>query len=84
MASALSVTFQTLHTEQFCHSLKNLELFLFYFFRFGFSSVSSFVKKTTEKINTLQMNSELRQRPEFRENVQAETAALYSEETDHE
>uniref|UniRef100_A0A4W6E272 Hermansky-Pudlak syndrome 5 protein homolog n=1 Tax=Lates calcarifer TaxID=8187 RepID=A0A4W6E272_LATCA len=35
-------------------------------------SVSSFVKKTTEKINTLQMNSELWQRPEFREGVQSE------------
>ncbi|XP_072292058.1 Hermansky-Pudlak syndrome 5 protein isoform X2 [Eucyclogobius newberryi] len=30
-------------------------------------SVSSFMKKTTEKINTLQMNSELWQRPEFRD-----------------
>ncbi|CAF95692.1 unnamed protein product, partial [Tetraodon nigroviridis] len=29
-------------------------------------SVSSFVKKTTEKINTLQMNSELRQKPDSR------------------
>lgn len=47
-------------------------------------SVSSFVKKTTEKINTLQMNSELRQRPEFRENVHAESTAPYSEEMDHE
>lgn len=47
-------------------------------------SVSSFVKKTTEKINTLQMNSELRQRPEFRENVQAESTPPYSEEMDHE
>ncbi|XP_037624079.1 Hermansky-Pudlak syndrome 5 protein isoform X2 [Sebastes umbrosus] len=49
-------------------------------------SVSSFVKKTTEKINTLQMNSELWQRPEFREGGQAEmsSTALYSEEMDNE
>lgn len=45
-------------------------------------SVSSFVKKTTEKINTLQMNSELWQRPEFREGGQTETAP-YSEEMDN-
>uniref|UniRef100_A0A3Q0RIW0 Hermansky-Pudlak syndrome 5 protein homolog n=1 Tax=Amphilophus citrinellus TaxID=61819 RepID=A0A3Q0RIW0_AMPCI len=38
-------------------------------------SVSSFVKKTTEKINTLQMNSELWQRPEFREGGPAEISA---------
>uniref|UniRef100_A0A3Q3VRQ4 Hermansky-Pudlak syndrome 5 protein homolog n=1 Tax=Mola mola TaxID=94237 RepID=A0A3Q3VRQ4_MOLML len=43
-------------------------------------SVSSFVKKTTEKINTLQMNSELRQRPEFREGGQADATAPYTEE----
>ncbi|CAL9696958.1 unnamed protein product [Knipowitschia caucasica] len=30
-------------------------------------SVSSFMKKTTERINTLQMNSELWQRPDFRD-----------------
>ncbi|XP_070762798.1 Hermansky-Pudlak syndrome 5 protein [Enoplosus armatus] len=47
-------------------------------------SVSSFVKKTTEKINTLQMNSELWQRPEFREGGQADTTASYSEEMDNE
>ncbi|XP_028441693.1 LOW QUALITY PROTEIN: BLOC-2 complex member HPS5 [Perca flavescens] len=49
-------------------------------------SVSSFVKKTTEKINTLQMNSELWQRPEFREGGQAEMSATvpYSEEMDNE
>ncbi|XP_072242069.1 Hermansky-Pudlak syndrome 5 protein [Leuresthes tenuis] len=50
-------------------------------------SVSSFVKKTTEKINTLQMNSELWQRPEFRESGQAEMSASttpYSEETENE
>uniref|UniRef100_UPI0037E87C1E Hermansky-Pudlak syndrome 5 protein n=1 Tax=Semicossyphus pulcher TaxID=241346 RepID=UPI0037E87C1E len=50
-------------------------------------SVSSFVKKTTEKINTLQMNSELWQRPDFREGGQAEmsaTTAPYSEEIDNE
>lgn len=47
-------------------------------------SVSSFVKKTTEKINTLQMNSELWQRPEFREGLQADGSALYSEEMDNE
>ncbi|XP_023149127.2 Hermansky-Pudlak syndrome 5 protein [Amphiprion ocellaris] len=50
-------------------------------------SVSSFVKKTTEKINTLQMNSELFQRPEFREGGQAEisaTASPYSEEMENE
>nr|XP_020479199.1 Hermansky-Pudlak syndrome 5 protein isoform X1 [Monopterus albus] len=50
-------------------------------------SVSSFVKKTTEKLNTLQMNSEIWQRPEFRECGQAEmssTAAPYSEEMETE
>ncbi|KAM9351858.1 BLOC-2 complex member HPS5 [Symphorus nematophorus] len=47
-------------------------------------SVSSFVKKTTEKINTLQMNSELWQRPEFREGGQADSTAPYSEEMDNE
>uniref|UniRef100_A0A8C4GRH8 Hermansky-Pudlak syndrome 5 protein homolog n=1 Tax=Dicentrarchus labrax TaxID=13489 RepID=A0A8C4GRH8_DICLA len=39
--------------------------------------------KTTEKINTLQMNSELWQRSEFREGGQADTTAPYSEETDN-
>uniref|UniRef100_A0A673A9Y4 Hermansky-Pudlak syndrome 5 protein homolog n=1 Tax=Sphaeramia orbicularis TaxID=375764 RepID=A0A673A9Y4_9TELE len=51
------------------------------------NSVSSFVKKTTEKINTLQMNSELWQRPDFREGVQAEFSAptaIYSEEMENE
>nr|XP_004553035.1 Hermansky-Pudlak syndrome 5 protein [Maylandia zebra]XP_004553036.1 Hermansky-Pudlak syndrome 5 protein [Maylandia zebra] len=50
-------------------------------------SVSSFVKKTTEKINTLQMNSELWQRPEFREGGPTEISAttnLYSEEMENE
>ncbi|XP_076589718.1 BLOC-2 complex member HPS5 [Chaetodon auriga] len=47
-------------------------------------SVSSFVKKTTEKINTLQMNTELWQRPEFREGGQADPTAPYSEEMDSE
>ncbi|XP_071353141.1 Hermansky-Pudlak syndrome 5 protein isoform X2 [Trachinotus anak] len=50
-------------------------------------SVSSFVKKTTEKINTLQMNSELWQRSEFREGGQSEmsaTTAAYSEEMENE
>lgn len=50
-------------------------------------SVSSFVKKTTEKINTLQMNSELWQRPEFREGGQADmlsNTTSYSEEIDTE
>ncbi|TMS05012.1 Hermansky-Pudlak syndrome 5 protein-like protein [Larimichthys crocea] len=47
-------------------------------------SVSSFVKKTTEKINTLQMNSELWQRPEFREGGQADATPPYLEEMDNE
>uniref|UniRef100_A0A8C7Y874 Hermansky-Pudlak syndrome 5 protein homolog n=1 Tax=Oryzias sinensis TaxID=183150 RepID=A0A8C7Y874_9TELE len=50
------------------------------------ASVSSFVKKTTEKINTLQMNSELFQRPEFKESGQAETSTIvnsYSDEMDN-
>ncbi|KAM8751016.1 BLOC-2 complex member HPS5 [Acanthopagrus schlegelii] len=47
-------------------------------------SVSSFVKKTTEKINTLQMNSELRQRSEFKEGIQADTTSSHSEEMDNE
>lgn len=51
---------------------------------FFFLSVSSFVKKTTEKINTLQLNSELRQRAEFRESGQADTTASYTEEMDNE
>ncbi|XP_027128690.1 BLOC-2 complex member HPS5 isoform X1 [Larimichthys crocea] len=46
-------------------------------------SVSSFVKKTTEKINTLQMNSELWQRPEFREGGQADATPPYLEEMDN-
>ncbi|XP_069018690.1 Hermansky-Pudlak syndrome 5 protein isoform X1 [Embiotoca jacksoni] len=49
-------------------------------------SVSSFVKKTTEKINTLQ-NSELWQRPEFREGGHAEILAgtnPFSEEMENE
>lgn len=53
---------------------------------FGFSSlsVSSFVKKTTEKINTLQMNSELRQKPDSREGGQADNAAPPLEDVDYE
>ncbi|XP_070406456.1 Hermansky-Pudlak syndrome 5 protein isoform X4 [Nothobranchius furzeri] len=50
-------------------------------------SVSSFVKKTTEKINTLQMNSELRQQPEYKECRQMDAVSnvtLYSEETENE
>ncbi|XP_056595865.1 Hermansky-Pudlak syndrome 5 protein isoform X2 [Triplophysa dalaica] len=38
-------------------------------------SVSSFMKKTTEKINTLQMNSDLWPRPDLREGVQGEVTA---------
>uniref|UniRef100_A0A3Q3BFD8 Hermansky-Pudlak syndrome 5 protein homolog n=1 Tax=Kryptolebias marmoratus TaxID=37003 RepID=A0A3Q3BFD8_KRYMA len=48
--------------------------------------VSSFVKKTTEKINTLQMNSELRQRPEYKEAGQSDTISSttsYSEELEN-
>uniref|UniRef100_A0A8C1SNN8 Hermansky-Pudlak syndrome 5 protein homolog n=1 Tax=Cyprinus carpio TaxID=7962 RepID=A0A8C1SNN8_CYPCA len=37
--------------------------------------VSSFVKKTTEKINTLQMNADLWPRPDFREGVHTEVTA---------
>ncbi|XP_076026964.1 BLOC-2 complex member HPS5 isoform X2 [Genypterus blacodes] len=52
-------------------------------------SVSSFVKKTTEKINTLQMNSDLWQRPDLREGGQAEmfagaTTAPFLDDTEHE
>ncbi|XP_053742172.1 Hermansky-Pudlak syndrome 5 protein [Synchiropus splendidus] len=46
-------------------------------------SVSSFVKKTTEKINTLQMNTDHRQRPEYREGAPGDVsvaAAMSSEE----
>uniref|UniRef100_A0A8C1R6P9 Hermansky-Pudlak syndrome 5 protein homolog n=1 Tax=Cyprinus carpio TaxID=7962 RepID=A0A8C1R6P9_CYPCA len=39
------------------------------------SVVSSFVKKTTEKINTLQMNTDLWPRPDFREGVHTEVTA---------
>lgn len=38
-------------------------------------SVSSFMKKTTEKINTLQMNSELWQRPEYRDGPMVDVPA---------
>uniref|UniRef100_A0A671K6G8 Hermansky-Pudlak syndrome 5 protein homolog n=1 Tax=Sinocyclocheilus anshuiensis TaxID=1608454 RepID=A0A671K6G8_9TELE len=38
-------------------------------------SVSSFVKKTTEKINTLQMNADLWPRPDLGEGVQGEVTA---------
>uniref|UniRef100_A0A671WPS2 Hermansky-Pudlak syndrome 5 protein homolog n=1 Tax=Sparus aurata TaxID=8175 RepID=A0A671WPS2_SPAAU len=54
-----------------------------FLFDFLFLSVSSFVKKTTEKINTLQMNSELRQRSDFKESAQADTTSSYSEEMDN-
>lgn len=50
-------------------------------------SVSSFMKKTTEKINTLQMNSELWQRPEYRDGPTVETlapSATYMENMDNE
>ncbi|XP_057183422.1 Hermansky-Pudlak syndrome 5 protein isoform X2 [Triplophysa rosa] len=46
-------------------------------------SVSSFMKKTTEKINTLQMNSDLWPRPDLREGVQGEATAL-PDEGEHE
>lgn len=46
--------------------------------------MSSFVKKTTEKINTLQMNSELRQKPESREGGQADSVAVSLEDIDAE
>ncbi|XP_057693292.1 Hermansky-Pudlak syndrome 5 protein [Corythoichthys intestinalis] len=41
-------------------------------------SVSSFVKKTTERINTLQMNSELWQRADFRENTHVDMSATFA------
>ncbi|KTG05804.1 hypothetical protein cypCar_00019616 [Cyprinus carpio] len=50
-------------------------------------SVSSFVKKTTEKINTLQMNTDLWPRPDFREGVHTEVTATVTplpEEVEHE
>ncbi|XP_059392945.1 Hermansky-Pudlak syndrome 5 protein [Carassius carassius] len=50
-------------------------------------SVSSFVKKTTEKINTLQMNADLWPRPDLREGVQGEVTATVTplpEEVEHE
>uniref|UniRef100_A0A8C2GDS8 Hermansky-Pudlak syndrome 5 protein homolog n=1 Tax=Cyprinus carpio TaxID=7962 RepID=A0A8C2GDS8_CYPCA len=49
-------------------------------------SVSSFVKKTTEKINTLQMNADLWARPDLREGGQGEvtvTVAPLPEEVEH-
>uniref|UniRef100_A0A673MFG2 Hermansky-Pudlak syndrome 5 protein homolog n=1 Tax=Sinocyclocheilus rhinocerous TaxID=307959 RepID=A0A673MFG2_9TELE len=49
-------------------------------------SVSSFVKKTTEKINTLQMNADLWPRPDLREGVQGEVTATVTplpEEVEH-
>ncbi len=52
-----------------------------------YASVSSFVKKTTEKINTLQMNSDLWPRPDLREGVQGEVTATVTslpEEVEHE
>ncbi|KAL7857630.1 hypothetical protein AOLI_G00177310 [Acnodon oligacanthus] len=50
-------------------------------------SVSSFVKKTTEKINTLQMNSDLWTRPEHRESGHGEVTASpapFPDEVDNE
>ncbi|KAJ8252218.1 hypothetical protein COCON_G00215300 [Conger conger] len=50
-------------------------------------SVSSFVKKTTEKINTLQMNSDLWARPDQRDGGQSDvgfSGAPFSEERDTE
>ncbi|XP_026875742.2 Hermansky-Pudlak syndrome 5 protein isoform X2 [Electrophorus electricus] len=50
-------------------------------------SVSSFVKKTTEKINTLQMNSDLWPRPDHRDGGQGEATASmtpYLDEVDME
>uniref|UniRef100_A0A8B9RAT0 Hermansky-Pudlak syndrome 5 protein homolog n=1 Tax=Astyanax mexicanus TaxID=7994 RepID=A0A8B9RAT0_ASTMX len=50
-------------------------------------SVSSFVKKTTEKINTLQMNSDLWTRPDHRESGQGEvivSAGPVPDEVDNE
>uniref|UniRef100_A0A671K7D9 Hermansky-Pudlak syndrome 5 protein homolog n=1 Tax=Sinocyclocheilus anshuiensis TaxID=1608454 RepID=A0A671K7D9_9TELE len=50
-------------------------------------SVSSFVKKTTEKINTLQMNADLWPRPDLGEGVQGEVTATVTplpEEVEHE
>lgn len=49
-------------------------------------SVSSFVKKTTEKINTLQMNSDLWPRPDHREGAQVEVVAntTFQEEIENE
>uniref|UniRef100_A0A8D0CPC5 Hermansky-Pudlak syndrome 5 protein homolog n=1 Tax=Sander lucioperca TaxID=283035 RepID=A0A8D0CPC5_SANLU len=72
--------------DQVDHGKRSSAAKLFYYYFFVFFSVSSFVKKTTEKINTLQMNSELWQRPEFREGGQAEMLATapYSEEMDNE
>uniref|UniRef100_A0A8C1T2S5 Hermansky-Pudlak syndrome 5 protein homolog n=1 Tax=Cyprinus carpio TaxID=7962 RepID=A0A8C1T2S5_CYPCA len=49
-------------------------------------SVSSFVKKTTEKINTLQMNADLWARPDLREGGQGEVAVTVTplpEEEEH-
>ncbi|KTF93953.1 hypothetical protein cypCar_00031183, partial [Cyprinus carpio] len=49
-------------------------------------SVSSFVKKTTEKINTLQMNADLWARPDLREGGQGEVTATVTplpEEVEH-
>uniref|UniRef100_A0A671K5C8 Hermansky-Pudlak syndrome 5 protein homolog n=1 Tax=Sinocyclocheilus anshuiensis TaxID=1608454 RepID=A0A671K5C8_9TELE len=49
-------------------------------------SVSSFVKKTTEKINTLQMNADLWPRPDLGEGVQGEVTATVTplpEEVEH-
>ncbi|MCI4382003.1 hypothetical protein PGIGA_G00258540 [Pangasianodon gigas] len=45
-------------------------------------SVSSFMKKTTEKINNLQMNSDLWPRPDHRDGVQGEVTPLVTSCTD--
>ncbi|XP_026775154.1 Hermansky-Pudlak syndrome 5 protein [Pangasianodon hypophthalmus] len=45
-------------------------------------SVSSFVKKTTEKINNLQMNSDLWPRPDHRDGGQGEVTPLVTSSTD--
>lgn len=70
------------HSSASCLTVEQCE-FIFFLLLFLSNSVSSFVKKTTEKINTLQMNSELRHRPEFKESAQPDTLASttsYSDE----
>lgn len=68
-------------------SLLILVMVVIYNCKCVYVSVSSFVKKTTEKINTLQMNSDLWPRPDLREGVQGEvtaTATPLPEEGEHE